>query len=182
VLVGEVDRGKVEAQLVEINNEITRLKRQTGWLNDVVLIYYQGEDVEIPEKKERWLKTSRNFQFPKVPPQVFAIPCHALPRVPGVELLLLNVSGMPDNRVTGSDWGGDPDAGFLRYACQDPTETHKPDPALLGLLQEAIRKKGRLGDIVNYVDDLLRHQPTKFSPLVVLDPYQASRRISEPAR
>jgi hypothetical protein len=77
VLVGDVDRGKVEAQLVEINNEIARLKRQTGWLNDVVLIYYQGEDIVVPGKRERWLKTSRNLQFPKVPPQVFAIPCHA---------------------------------------------------------------------------------------------------------
>src|SRR5207244_12269721 len=123
VLVGDVDRGKVEAQLVEINNEITRLKRQTGWLNDVVLIYYQGEDVQIPGRSERWLKTSRNFQFPKAPPQAFAIPCHALPRVPGVELLLLNVPWTPDTRVAGSDWGGDPDAGLLSYASHDATET-----------------------------------------------------------
>jgi WD40 repeat protein len=182
VLAGDVDRGKVEAQLVEINREITRLRRQSGWLNDVVLIYYQGEDVEVPGKKERWLKTSRNFQFPKVPLQVFAIPCHALPRVPGVELLLLNVPWTPDLHMAGSDWGGDPDAGLLRYASHDPTETCKPDPALLGLLQEAIRKKGRLGEVVTYVDDLLGKQPARFSRLIVLDPYQANRRISEPAR
>src|SRR5690349_21694663 len=68
-LVGDINRGKVEAQLVEINNEIARLKRQTGWLNDVVLIYYQGEDVVIADRKERWLKTSSNFLFPRAPLQ-----------------------------------------------------------------------------------------------------------------
>jgi hypothetical protein len=148
----------------------------------VVLIYYQGEDVEISGKKERWLKTSRNFQFPKVPPQVFAIPCHALPRVPGVELLLLNVPWTLDSRVAGPDWGGDPDTGFLRYACHDP-EASRTDPTLLSLLQEAIHKKGRLGEVVQYVNDLLDRQPTRFShPLIVLDNYQLSRRISEPDR
>jgi WD40 repeat protein len=183
VLVGEVDRGQVEAQLVAINNEITRLKRETGWLNDVVLIYYQGEDVEVPEKKERWLKTSRNFQFPKVAPQQFAVPCHDLPRVPGAQLLLLNVPWAPDARVAGPDWGGNPDTGFLRYASHDPREVANANPALLGLLQEAIRKRGRLGEVVQYVNDLLGKQPMKFSPLeVVLDEYQASRRINEPER
>jgi WD40 repeat protein len=183
VLAGEVDRSKVEAQLVEINNEILRLQRVTGWLNDVVLIYYQGEDVVVPEKRERWLKTSRNFQFPKAPTEAFAIPCHALPRVPGAPLLLLNVAGAPEAHAAGPDWGGDPNTGFLRYACNDPSESRKADPALLNLLQVAIREKGRLGDVVQYVNDLLgRQQPAKFSPLVVLDQAQASRRINEPGR
>jgi WD40 repeat protein len=182
VLAGEVDRGKVEAQLEEINNQITRLKKDTGWLNDVVLIYYQGEDVEIPEKKERWLKTSLNFRIPKAPLQSFAIPCHALKRVPGAQLLLLNVAAAPDARAAGPEWGGDADTGFMRYACNDPIEVRKADPALLGLLQEAIKNRGRLGDVVSYVDGLLPKQPVRFSPFVVLDKDQENRRISEPKR
>jgi hypothetical protein len=187
VLVGDVDRGKVEAQLVAINNDITRLERETGWLNDVVLIYYQGEDVEVPDKNERWLKTSPNFLFPKAPPQRFAISCQDLPRVPGVELLLLNVPRRPDEDAGLAkgerDWGGQPDTGFLRFASKDRTEARKADSALLALLQEAVRKKGRLGEVVNYVNDLVKQQPTKFGdPLIFLDEYQSSRRINEPAR
>ncbi len=182
VLAGEVDRGKVEAQMVEINNEITRLKQETGWLNDLVLIYYQGEDVEVPAKKERWLKMSRNFQFPKAPVESFAVPCHDLPRVPGSQLLLLNVAGAAETRVAGADWGGDPNTGFLRYAYTDPAAARNPDPLLLGLLQEAIRQKGLLGEVVKYVNERLGQQATKISPLVVLDDDQAGRRIGAPER
>jgi WD40 repeat protein len=180
VLVGDIDRGKVEAQLVQINNVIKQLQRETGWMNDVVLIYYQGEDVELPEKKERWLKTSRNFQFPEAPVQAFAIPCHALRRVPGAQLLLLNVPWTPAAQVAGADWGGDPDTGFLRYACHDRADVRKANPALLSLLQEAIRKNGRLGEVVQYINKLLGQQPARFSPLIVLDDHLASRQINEP--
>jgi hypothetical protein len=182
VLAGEVDRGKVEAQLVEINKEIARLKLATGWLNDVVLIYYQGEDVEVPEKKERWLKTSRNLQFPKARPQEFAIPCHDLPRVPGAQLLLLNVADAPKALTAGQDWGGNPDTGFMRYAFNDPREIRSANPALLNLLQEAIKKNGRLGDVAKYMNDLLNRRPQTFNPLVILDEDQASRRLSGPDR
>jgi hypothetical protein len=179
VLVGDVDRLKVEAQLVAINNGIAQLVRETHWLNDVVLIYYQGEDVEVPGKKERWLKTTRNLQFPNESLEKFAIPCHALQRVPGVKLLLLNVVGAQGALSTGADLGGHPDTGLLRYARLDRTET--ADPALLGVLQEATGKKSRLGEIVEYINDQHCQQPKKFGELfVVLDPHQNSRQIAEP--
>jgi WD40 repeat protein len=183
VLAGEVDRSKVEAQLEEINAVIRELHGRTGWLNDVVLIYYQGEDVVLPGKKERWLKMSPNFQFPATPPERFALPCHALPRVPGAPLLLLNVAGRPDARAAGPDWGGDRDTGFLRYACADRREVDTADPALLRLLQEAVRARGRLGEVVQYANALLGKQAPQYGPpLVVLDEAQASRRLSEPGR
>jgi hypothetical protein len=181
-LAGEVERGQVEGQLVEINNEITRLKQATGWLNDVVLIYYQGEDIEVPARKERWLKTSRNFQLPGVPPQQFAIPCHDLPLVPGAQLLLLNVAEKSAAKVAGRDWGGDPDTGLMRYACRDPIEASKAAPTLLRLLQEAIRQKGQLGEVVRYLNELLGQQQMPFSPLYVLDSDQESRRFNVPGR
>jgi hypothetical protein len=173
VLAGEVDRSMVEGRLLEINREIVRLKGETGWLNDLVLIYYQGEDVEVPEKRQRWLKTSLNIQFPTTPVEQFAVPCHDLPRLPGSQLLLLNVSGAPGARVAGAE----PGTGFMRYACDDPAAARNPDSALLGLLQEAVGKHGRLGEVAAYVNDRLGRQPLKISPLVVLDPDQRSRRV-----
>jgi glutamine phosphoribosylpyrophosphate amidotransferase len=95
---------------------------------------------------------------------------------------LLNVAEAPNTRATGADWGGNPDIGFMRYALNDPAEARNANPALLDLLQEAIRQNGRLGDVVKYMNDLLDRQPRKFSPLVVLDEDQARRRISGPDR
>jgi WD40 repeat protein len=180
VLAGEVTCGKVLAQLADINNEIRRLKTNEGWLNDVVLIYYQGEDVPVPAKGERWLKTSLNYRYEQAPLQAFAIPCHALPRVPGVELLLLNVAAAPGAFASGSDWGGDPDAGLLRYTCQNPDEVRRADPPLLTLLQQAIRKKGRLGEVVQYVNTLLGQQRGRPPLLIVLDEDQLRRQIGGP--
>jgi WD40 repeat protein len=180
MLTGDVDRGKVEAQFVEIQREILRLKRETGWLNDVILIYYQGEDIEIPGKRERWLKTTTNFQFPKTPPQTFAIPCHELPRLPGASVLLLNVSGPRAPEV--NRWAGDENIGFLRYGSTNPTDVRSADPPLLSSLQEAVGKKGRLGDVARYLEELLARAPAKVSPLIVLDPDQANRAISSPKR
>jgi hypothetical protein len=179
VLAGEVDRSNIEGQLVEINNEIKRLAEYTGWLNDVVLIYYQGEDVVVPGKKERWLKTSRNLQFPTLPPQKFAVPCHDLPRALGAQVLLLNVAGTPDSRPAGPDWGGDPSTGFLRYVCHDPVEASSADPTLLGMLEKAIRKKARLGEVVQQVNELLLQEPKKYGRLVKhLDEDHEKRQFS----
>jgi WD40 repeat protein len=161
VLAGEVDRPMVEAQLVEINNKIKRLKRETAWHNDLVVVYYQGEDVIVPRKNERWLKTSPNFRYPKVPVHHFAIPCHALQQLPGTLLLLLNVTGTSNTLATQYDWGIDPDIGFLRYTSHDPEELRTANPALLGLLREAIRKRGRLGEAVKYLNDSLGQEPRK---------------------
>jgi hypothetical protein len=182
VLAGEVDRGKVEAQLVEINNEIVRLKKATGYLNDVVLIYYQGEDVLVPEKKERWLKTSRNYQFANQPTEKFAIPCHALPRVPGAQLLLLNVAGPPDSQASQPDSGVPQDVGLMRYACNDPSEMRTADPKLLGMMQKAVREKGQLGAVASEVNQLAGQSKKYGSPLVKLDEDQARRVFGGPGR
>jgi hypothetical protein len=178
VLIGEVERGKVEAQLVEINKEIARLQRETRWLNDVILIYYQGGD--LVKGGERWLLTSRNLQYPKVDPETYAIPCRSLPRVAGAQLLLLNVLGEPERRAEGPGWGGDPDVGLLRYAWSD---VHAAQDAntLLEPLEKALRSRSRMGDVVAFLNDLLSQQPTKPSPLVVLDKDHAGRKFSQPA-
>ncbi|MCE9530769.1 MAG: hypothetical protein K8T89_06545 [Planctomycetes bacterium] len=182
LLVGEVTRSKVEGQLGEINLEIERLQRETGWLNDLVLIYYQGADEFVSEKNERYLKTSRNYQLPNTPTSVFAIPCNSLSKVPGSQLLLLNVPGSTNPSVAQrGDWGGPADVGLMRYAFHDKSEERKSNPTLLAMLKEAIQKQGRVDDVVQHVNGLITKNQ-QFSPLIVLDQYQASRRISEPAR
>ncbi len=179
VLTGEVERGKVEAQLVEINKEITRLKNRTGWLNDLVLIYYQGQDL-VDNRQRHWLKTSRNLQFPNVPPEEFAIPVDELPRVPGAELLLVNATG-PAQSLLARGEKDDPGLGFIRYLCTDSAEASRSDPLLLRLLQEAMQKKSTLGEVKSYVNDLLNLQKGKFgAPVAIVDPDLERRRLNEP--
>ena len=178
VLIGEVERGKVEGQLVEINREIARLQRESKWLNDLILIYYQGEDVV--KGGERWLKTSRNLQYPDVEPETYAIPCRDLPRAAGDQLLLLNVVGASEGGAAGVGWGGDPDIGLLRYARSDVHTAPNADP-LLPLLEKSLRAESRLGNVVQHLNDLLK-QEKKLNPLVVLDRDQAERIVSEPAQ
>jgi WD40 repeat protein len=150
VLVGEVERGKVEAQLVEINKEITRLRRDAKPVSDVVMIYYQGEDVV--KNGELWLKTSRNLQYPGVDPETYAIPYRSLPRIAGAQLLLLNVVGEPESRLPGL--GGREEMGVLRYA--KPSAKNAPAPeVVLQSLQEGMRKEHLLGRIAARVNDLV---------------------------
>ncbi|HEY1859457.1 MAG TPA: hypothetical protein VGG61_03840 [Gemmataceae bacterium] len=177
VLIGEVERGKVEAQLVEINKEIARIHEQSKWLNDVILVYYQGEDVV--KNGERWLKTSRNLQYPGDEPEKYAIPCRSLPREAGTPLLLLNVVGAPEESAQGPGSGGDPEVGLLRYAWNDVREPQNA-ALLLQLLEKALREKSRLGDVASYLNDLIGQQPRKLISFVVLGPDQADRKVSAP--
>ena len=100
----------------------------------------------------------------------------ALRQVPGAQVLLLNVPWTPDAQVAGADWGGDPDTGFLRYACHDRADVRNANPALLSLLQEAIGKHGRLGEVVKYINELLGQQPVK-----VQSAHSPSRPLGQPA-
>jgi hypothetical protein len=178
VLAGDVNRNMVIAQLAQINLEIEKLAKKTEWLNDLVLIYYQGEDWQPPKGKgrdnERWLKMSQNLVFDKSPVETFALACHQLPRLPGVPLLLLNVAGNQAGGKDAENWGGDRDTGFLRYAL-DVKEMGKPDSALLRGLKKATSQKGRLGDVVELLEKSFGLQP-----LVSLDPDQKQRLISGP--
>jgi WD40 repeat protein len=179
VLTGEVRREKVLTQLSAIAREIKTLQDQDHWLNDVVLIYYQGQDAVVPERKERWLKTSINVNWPDLPLEKYAIGCHELPRIPGALLLLLNVPDVPKTGVVEAGWGGDADIGFLRYACSDPAEVRKANPGLLSLLEDAFRKKDLLGNVVNHISTLLAGDPKKFTAEVRLDEDQRRRRMSK---
>ena len=66
---------------------------------------------------------------------------------------------------------------------RDPDEASSADPTLLGMLEKAIRKKGRLGEVVEHVNELLGQQSKKYSPLDKhLDEDHKKRQISAPDR
>ena len=97
--------------------------------------------------------------------------------------MLLNVAGPADQRLASQeDWGGDPTTGFMRYASVSPTEIRDPNPALLGIFQDAVQKKSRLGEVVQLVNEVFDRRTEVAKPLVLLDSDQKSRTISRPPR
>jgi hypothetical protein len=174
VLTGEVERGKVEAQLVEINKEVGRLSRENKGPNDVILIYYQGED--LMKGGERWLKTSRNLQYPDAAPETYAIPCRALPRVAGAQLLLLNVLAQAQTRAAGPGWGGDPNMGLLHYASLNR------QAAVMQQLGRAVLTEKSLGAVAKNVEDWAGKQREPVDVRNVLATGQASIKIGPPQK
>ncbi len=182
VLAGWVDEGMVRKRLDDINNQISQLKHDEAYLNDVILIYYQGEDFVDPTTKKRYLKMSQNLQFSdKATDTMYAVSCHDLSQVPGSQLLLLNVARKPDGQGAGRDRDGDSNSRFMRYASNDPTEVRKGDPVLLALLQEAVRTNERLGDVIDSVTRSGEKQ-ARVDPKPDLDPDQKNRRFGNPQR
>jgi WD40 repeat protein len=176
-LTGEVTRGHILGKLGEIKELIKTLNEGKKRLNDVVLVYYQGEDVVVPQTRERWLKTSR-----KCPNLAYlsdcAVSCRELPRLPGAPLLLLNVPSEATTDVSRRD-NGDPEPGVVRYAFADATESASANPTVLASLQAALRNKSRLGEVVEYLNGLLARQPKKFQAEVNLDKDLQQREFSE---
>ncbi len=77
VLAGWVDEAMVRKRLDDINNQISQLKHDESYLNDVILIYYQGEDFVDPTTKKRYLKMSPSLQFSdKATDTMDAVSCH----------------------------------------------------------------------------------------------------------
>ncbi len=181
VLAGSVEKRQVETELHFINQEIRQLFQQTGWLNDLVLVYYQGSDV-VNERKERYLLTSKNRLWPQAPVEVHAVAVQELPRLPGVQVMLLNVA--PEDPKHGTDiafgWGGDPYAAFLRFAWLSAAETRTAAPRLLALLQEVIKARERLGDVVADLNQRFKEEKQAWKSDVLLDRDIGERIIRKP--
>ncbi len=170
LLIDEVDRGKVEAQLEAINKEIDRLRRETKVLNDVVLIYYQGQDKLI--NGELWLKTSLNLQYPDVDVEAYAIPCHSLPRAAGAELLMLNVVGAPTGQVQGGPGNGvDPDTGLIHFHYAQRPGDAKNQAKITEEFQKALQMKRLWADVVTLVSESLAAVPGGPRPTMAIGPF-----------
>jgi len=165
VLTGYVERGMVEAQLLKINEEIRKLHQlPNGKMNDVILIFFQGEEVAHDENGRRWLFMSKNLAMRNAKLQYqkqWAIPCDALPRLPGVELLLLNVAGKFDEPLAKGQTGTDPNVSVYRLAWINPRELKKGDPLFLKALDQALAANGKIGEAFKAAGKTLEEETKK---------------------
>jgi hypothetical protein len=180
-LIGRVSRGEFDLQLEEVKKQIATLRGQTGWVNDVVLVYYQGEDWVGPGG-QRWLLTSRNLQLPDAPPEAFAIPLRQMPPTPGICLLMLNLRQRPGQpRWEGPDAGAALGVALLRFAWSNPALLGA-DPVLLRLVQEAPESQGSVGAVADVVKKRVSDNPDAAPPVVDLPPSVADVPLRGPGR
>lgn len=111
----------------------------------------------VAKNGDRYLLMSRNRDNPTSPVEKFALALNDLPRIPGVQVLLLSVE--EDNRAKGAaavEWRGERSTCFLRYAWQDPAEPLKAKPRFLDFFEDAVRQGGRLGEVATRLDAMVR--------------------------
>lgn len=162
-VVGEVDDGKVAWVLDEVGRELKRLgtAKPGGWLNDVILLYYQGSDW-VDADGRRWLHTSRSRRYAKSAASRFAIRVDGLPTTPGVRLVVLNVvepSKEKPDAEPDAIAGGPP---LIRYAFRTPAATAD----LLPAMQAAAAENRTLGGFADGVKAATATNPQRSGPPV----------------
>jgi WD40 repeat protein len=177
-LTGYVESGHVRRQLLKIGREIEALKERTGWMNDLVLVYYQGKEV-VARNGDRYLLMSLNRDNPAAPVEKFALALADLPRIPGVQVLLLSVEEEARAKGAAVEWRGERSTCFMRYAWQDKEEPRKARPRFLDLLEKALVQGGRLGEVANRLDVLIRGQA---EPLVLIPEDLQDRPLGGPGK
>jgi hypothetical protein len=170
-LVHNVSKPGVVGLLQDVEDEIRRPSEgpePKGWVNDVVLVYYQGRD-QVGKDGLIRLHTTRSINYPGQGGAQFAVRVDELPPTPGVRLQLLNVTE-PD----GQPQPADPLSTvplLLRYAWKDRESIGD----LLPLFRQASAQKPTVGGVVDWVGSQMEkkidraYQPTITLPAVVRD-------------
>jgi hypothetical protein len=146
-LVGEsVTREAVLSQLLQIGRFL-QLRAQSGAAEDVVILYYRGQ--QLTQGGRQYLQTAVSRLTSD--PRYSALPCAQLANLfrqtPGTLLVLLDVAQAPTagpallaqardtDPLAGPD---DPHLALFRYAWRDPAERQEDDARLLGSLAHAM--------------------------------------------
>jgi hypothetical protein len=171
-LVHNVSKPDVVGLLQDVEDEI-RLPADDpgpkGWVNDVVLVYYQGRD-QVGKDGLLRLHTTRSVTYLDRGGERFAVRMDELPPTPGVRLQLLNIMD-PDGRPQPAEHLSTVPL-LLRYSWKDQASVGE----LLPLFREAATaQKPTVGGVVDWVGKQMEkktdrsYQPTITLPSVVRD-------------
>jgi hypothetical protein len=168
-LVGTVNRSDIVGLMREVEKEVRRAgaREGTGWVNDVVLVYYQGRDLVVDG--HRMLHTTHSLA-PKAPVATLAIRVENLPATPGVRVILLNVHNPAPLPAADALAMG---PALLRYPWQEPHAMNQ----LFGLFQRAIAERATLGGVIDRVRDGVEALPAASKPTDEVPRVVRDRRI-----
>lgn len=146
-LVGAVDRAEIVGQLHEVEAGIRRAAAEpgpTGYVNDVVILYYQGRDL-MGRDGVRRLHTTRSLGIANpATAEAHAVRLDELPVTSGVRFAVLSVvtddGKEPPQRVTSGPM-------LLRYAWQ----SRESFPELLEFYRVSIGQNRTVGTVVDWV-------------------------------
>jgi hypothetical protein len=153
-LLGEIDSGNVTRILDEVRQQIRQLAstNQDGYINDVILLYYQGKDWYSADQR-LWLHTSRSLLYPVAVAQKFALGVNDLPTTPGARLLMLNVVNPESVKMADSLPAQRP--SLLRYAWKDDRGTER----LFNALAVAVDREKTIDGFIDQVRSQLLTVP-----------------------
>ncbi len=148
-LVNDVEHTDVLGLLKEIEREILLTTQRKGeeWVNDVVLIYYQGRDL-VGKDDALLLHTSSSVSRGGVAKE-YMIRLDDLPPLPGVRFALVNVVDPDGQELKPTLANGVP---FLRYPWKAAADTAR----LPRLFKSAVLQKRELGEITALVQSELK--------------------------
>jgi hypothetical protein len=152
-----------------VEDEIKKLTAEQGprgWVNDVVLVYYQGSDLTGTDGLLR-LHTTRSSSpaYAAGGGEQFAVRMDELPPTPGVRLSLLNVidpGGAPRPAT-------DPLAAvplLLRYVWKDQGAAGQ----FLPLVREGVAQKPTVGGVADWILDKVKDDPRSAPATITLTP------------
>lgn len=142
---GAVDESLITGLLQDVERQIAAIRKlpNQDWINDVILVYYQGEMVVGSDGRER-LHTSRSLSFNPARPEVRAreaVALDALYRTPGFRLPLLNVVDYKQAPLSPFD----AELYLLRYTWKNP----KDRDLLLPIIEKIVANHITVGDVIN---------------------------------
>jgi len=174
-LVYNVGRANLVGQLHDVEAKIRQMAGGTGtagWVNDVVVVYYQGRDL-MGRDGVRRLHTTRSLAIPSpVAAEPHAVRIDELPPTSGVRFAVLNVvekakPGEPVQRVTTGPM-------LLRYAWQNRESLAD----LLDFYHTAIGANPTVGTVVDWVRGAVeQHKEKPEQPTASLTPTVRERPL-----
>ena len=158
-LVRDVAPGDVVGLFREVDREVrqTAAREGTGWVNDVVLVYYEGRDTVGADHRRR-LHTHRSLAYATAAGEKHTIRLEDLPATPGVRLIVLSVvEPKPSARQADAIANNPP---HLRYVLPNAAAREQ----LLALFSRAVDLRSKVGGVIDWVGGELDKQPAGGKP------------------
>jgi hypothetical protein len=172
--IGTVERSDIVGLIREVEREVRQagLREGTGWVNDVVLVYYQGRDL-IGTDGRRRLHTTVSLSPAAGEDEGAAILVEDLPATPGVRVVLLNVHSPGAPQPTADAVASAAGPALLRYPWQNPAAMAQ----LFGLFERAITERATFGGVIDQVRDRVGTMPAAAEPTDRVPQAVRDRRI-----
>ncbi len=145
-LVHDVDQSDVVGLVKEVEREIRDTTGRKGeeWVNDVVLLYYQGRDL-MGKDDRRLLHTTRSLVYDDAAAATFMFRVDDLSPAPGVQFAMLNVADPKKPQAAAVALGAT--VPLLRYPWKDAAGVAR----LPELLKTAVTRLRTLGEVADEV-------------------------------